>query len=173
VRAGQDQPEISWNTWLEDSLGKDVPLLALDKVYRINLDLARYAYREKWSAASSSGLIKKLRDHGEIRLLLQPVLLGGNLCAPGRIQVAKPDHKINRANSYPPTGLRSQEFGRHTVHKRSCEASISARSHRGSVANQPGCLGIAISVWDEARHASRPYRVFLCGAGMAEYQVQI
>ena len=155
ARNGPDQPEISWNTWLEDSKGNDAPSLALGNVYQINLDLARYAYRDKWSASPSGELIKKLRDQGELTLLLQPMLLGDNLtptpAEPPGLQTLT--IKFDRTKLQPTDQelLKAFREGKLSTRKLSDAVNLGSIASWKVVANQPGCGNLAISVWDQAR----------------------
>jgi C4-dicarboxylate-binding protein DctP len=150
-----DGPEIAWNSWLEDSQGKDAPALMANQVYRINLDLARYAYRKMWSSPSASRLYRRLRDQGELRLLLQPVMVGSGMApAPGRpLDLQKLAVKFDRTKIDPTDRQKLEEFQARKLSTRALSEAVNLGSIASweVVANESGCADLAISVWDEAR----------------------
>ncbi len=155
ARSGQDQPDISWNTWLEDRQGNDVDSFASGNVYTVNLDLARYAYRARWSSAPSSELMNELRDKGVFTLLLQPMLLGNSLTStpaeplkPKTLTIKFDQIKVQDTDQ---ERLRAFREGKLSTRKLSEAVQLGEIASWKVYANQPGCGDIAISVWDEAR----------------------
>lgn len=71
--------KISWNAWLEDSSGKDVEALTVGKVSTINLDLGRLPYKRRLTAIPDPRVPRPPGASQELRLLIQPIVLGEQL----------------------------------------------------------------------------------------------
>lgn len=146
---------ISWNTWLEDSQGKDIEHLTVGNVAQINLDLARLPYRRIWSAPVGERIGRELASSKSITLLVQPILLGPLLApAPGQHMQPFP-MTISLKNAVTTetdeATLEALADGKVTT------KSVSARLAMGNIAHWPvlatgdGCADVAFAVWDEAR----------------------
>jgi len=152
---GREGPSLSWNSWLEDNQGRDAAALAAGNVYRINLDLARYAYRATLSRLASARLEKKLREQGELKLLLQPVLIGTTLApAPGRpLGPQLLTVKLDRLKLGADDAKLLEAFDAGTISTRTLSDAVNlgAIASWEVKAQEIGCGSFAISIWDDAR----------------------
>ena len=151
-------PTISWNVWFEAgtaSKPKEVHVFEVNGVYRLNLDLARYPYRQVWSARLGQPIETLLGGQGERSLLLQPVLLGDQLAAaPGRpLRAQELTVRLEKAKAGPKDEALLEAFGKKQLTTRalSREVNLGGFVSWDIKAEAVGCGGVAFTVWDQAR----------------------
>ena len=146
---------ISWNTWLEDSQGKDTKRLTVGKVAQINLDLARLPYRRIWSTSADKPITRALGTSESIKLLVQPILLGTLLTpAPGQHMQPFPmtiSLKNATTTEKDVATLEALASGKSTTRAVSAELALGNIARWPVLAKGAGCAEIAFAVWDEAR----------------------
>lgn len=155
-------PGVFWNSWMEESDGLPVSDLAVDQAYRFIIDLSRYQYILKGSAAASTALgseIKKARlmNRKKITLTVRPILAGSAL-------EWRPDARseyyleVDVEKLAPPTNEQLErdliEWTDHlSGQKKLNDISELFRAAHLSIpmlAKNNGCAHVALSIWDEA-----------------------
>lgn len=167
---------VSWNAWLEDRDKKDVAAPVINNVYRVNLDIARYAYNSRYSAAVSGGVLTELKRRGELTLLLIPVLTGNVFRpAPGsRMEPQKLNIRLDRTQPQAEDKELLEAFNKGNLATRKLSEAVNLGSIASweVTARETGCGGFSVSVWDEARIAPLDNVEFTFGIGAPGHPAQ-
>jgi TRAP-type C4-dicarboxylate transport system substrate-binding protein len=147
---------ISWNTWLEDGQGRDVPSLVAGRVATLNLDLARLPYARLMRASADARIKEGLASGAPLQLLIQPLLLGPQIEAvPGQSFGMSPmTASLKNVATLASDEVQRQAHWEGKLSTRQLAASLGMSDIlqwkiRG---NDEGCADVAFAVWDEARN---------------------
>jgi hypothetical protein len=146
---------VSWNAWFEDTSKVDVKdALVVGERYIVNIDLSRYAYGERYAAIPDTRLSSELKKKEQVRLILQPILIGKLIKAPPdepfKPQMLTLDRSRLRTDPQDEAKMKEFEGGKLSTRKFSEATNLGSIVSWHVKANSPGCATLAISVWDEA-----------------------